>query len=55
VQLPVGAAAAADGVKTVFIDSADATETAKIFGSQATARLKGHIQFRALEQEEGVR
>jgi len=55
VQLLVDAAATANGVKTVFIDSADAAETAKVLGSQATAWLKGNMQFMVLEQEEGVR
>lgn len=55
VQLLVDATAAANGVKTVFIDRADATETAKLLGSQATAWLKGHMQFMVLEQEEGAR
>jgi ribulose-5-phosphate 4-epimerase/fuculose-1-phosphate aldolase len=55
VQLLVDAAGAANGIKTVFIDSADAAETAKVLGSQGTAWLKGNMQFMVLEQEEGVR
>ncbi|KAJ7018992.1 class II aldolase/adducin domain-containing protein [Mycena alexandri] len=55
VQLLVDVAAAANGVKTVVIDSADAAQTAKVLGSQVTAWLKGNMQFMVLEQEEGVR
>jgi ribulose-5-phosphate 4-epimerase/fuculose-1-phosphate aldolase len=43
VQLWVHAAATASGVKTVFVDSADAVETAKVLGSQDTAWLKGNM------------
>ncbi|KAJ7761688.1 class II aldolase adducin domain protein [Mycena metata] len=55
VQLLVDATAAANGRRTVLIDPADAAATSKLLGSQATAWLKGNMQFMVLEQQEGVR